>query len=311
MQGDLTRPRNRFFDFSRLLGNKDTPLVASVRSVMAQSGLNDLMPLLSPFLTEIDNHWQVRFEYLDHYGYDIDEDGKFLTLSTYGLMPEQALKSPYFSPQIILSLVESLRMARHIEWLDGSLERYHPESIMRIGRICMADTATQLVAFAWATREAGHKDIWKTLLCGDYADMAAEYQNVMEQQSPETDMTVLRGVALARTFKQWFFGHDRVTECDHNTLDLIDAMLVDQKMPGNDYLEPTAITCLTLRGGGVSSYIDTAMRSDIMDNPLYSAVTDPINQAHLMQIIHDMYTVSIGSVAFRDTELAARFTALQ
>jgi len=307
--------KNRFFDFFRPSGGEETPLVSSIRAIMTQIGILEFMSFLSPFIAEIDNDWQMTFEYLDHNDYEIDEENKRILFSTYGLEVKQALKSPYFSPKIILSMVEALRVIRHAEWLDSSLMHYHPWSIVQIGRICMADIATQLLSFAWVIREEGYRDTWKTLLCSDYADMAVIYQTIIEKKLSDIDMVVLRGIALAETFKQWFAKDERVAECDHSTLDLIDSMLLEQERPDqdcfNEYLKAMTVICLTLRAGGISSYVDTKMRTDILDNPYYSSISDPINHTHLKQIIRDLDTISIGNIAFRDKELAARFAALQ
>lgn len=301
----------RFFDFSRLLGEKDAPLVTAVKKILADAECENLFHLILPMVDDIDNQWQISFDAIDGYGYDIDEDEKTLFLSSYGLDAQQVLKSPYFAPQVILAMVEGLRMIRHIEWVEGSLETYHPESIMRLGRICVADTITQLLSFAWEARQCGKGDMWKMILCGHYADMATTFQNTLERVSLTNDQDdAALSAALQKTFKQWFACQNRVTECDHNTLNLIDVMLVDEKTPGNRYLEASAVTCLTLMPGG-SSYLASDITADIITNPYYISVTDPINQAHLMQIIHDMYTVCIGNVAFRDADLAARFTVLQ
>lgn len=312
MPQELIRTTGRFFDFSRLMRDKDTPLVSTVKGILTAAGAGHLLPLLTGLSGDIDQNWQIVFDDVPAHGYEIDEPEKKLILANYGLETEQALGSPYFGPQILLALAEGLRMARHIEWLEGSIERYHPESILRLGRICVADTATQLLSFAWKAREAGYNLLWKTLLCSHHSDLAATFQTMMERASlVNGDENPVFNTVLSQVFKQWFACEARLTECDHDTLDLIDSLLIDQKIPGDHYLESHAVTCLTLKAGGGSSYIDAAMTGDIIRNPYYISVSDPINQAHLMQIIHDMYTTRIGGVAFRDADLASRFALLQ
>lgn len=259
-------------------------------------------------IDDLDGDWHVNFDDLNDLTYDLDIDSNVVILHNHGLRPDQALSSPYFRPQIILALAEALRMTRHVEWLDGMLGRYHPQTIILIGRVCVADTSVQKIKFAWEAKIDEDPTLWKHILCGDETDMAVAFESSLEKylSSGMDDEGAMRK-AMAVAFNQWFSNPDRVRECDHDTMNLIDGMIADRVHFDGKRLEKNAITCLTLVPGEDDSYLDRFLQDDVLKNPYYAAITDPINQSHFMQIITDMNTIRVGGLVFSDPVLAARF----
>ena len=271
--------------------------------------------LFEDFISDLSGDWRIDFDDLNtnvHYDLDIDEN--IIILPSFGLKPEQALSSHYFRPQILIGLVEALRMVRHVEWLEGALSQYNPETILLIGRICVADTSAHLIKTAHQMKT--HYDdnsLWKHLLCGEWSDMAQAYATSLDQLQKDTTLNIdkAQSKAMATAFNRWFASQDRIKDCDHDTLNLIDGMIAEKTLFENKLLARNAITCLTLESGDQSTYLSADLQDDILKNPYYRSINDPINETHFMQIMSDMNSHRVGGLVFRDPLLAARFTDVE
>lgn len=301
----LTRAKE-FFDFGAEQSFDALPL--SVQNIITQTDANDMTSIIAALWRDIDPAWEVALCDLSDHAYDMDLDQKILSVNAKGLMADQVLASPYFGPQILLSVIEAARMVRHVEWLGHALERYHPESIIKIGRMCVADSVAQTIHTAWHARECGFEALWKHLLCGPHSDMAQCFDRVMErcltQGIDESDAMI---EALSLTFRTWFTDEDRVRACDHDSLNVMDDLIESDVTMGVKQIDSAAVTCLTLQIGGETTYLSSDLVRDMMTNPFYGAVDDPINQTHLMQIIRDNKISEVAGIPFRDVGLAQRF----
>lgn len=263
-------------------------------------------------IKDLSKDWRIDFDDLDDVAYDLDIDNAIIILHNHGLRPDQAMASPYFKPQILLALAEALRMARHVEWLDGMLARYHPETIILLGRICVADTTTQKIKFAWDAKINGDGSLWKTLLCGDCSDVAQGYESALDKfktSGLDPEESVKKAMAVA--FNRWFTAPERMKECDHDTLNLIDGMIAEHVIFDSRRLEKNAVTCMTLIPAGAASYVDVFLQNDLLKNTYYSSIADEVNASHFAQILKDMNKVNVGGLIFSDPALAARFSMVE
>ncbi len=262
--------------------------------------LNKNDDIFADYHNDIVGDWTVEFDDLNDIGFDLDIENSTLILNSYGLKPDIAMRSHYYRPQIHLAMIESLRMIRHVEWLDGTLERYHPADIVHIGRICVADTHVHKIMTAWDIKCEGDDALWKHILCSDHADMALAYEKGLEK-----DLTVEQSMAIA--FNTWFSGSDRLRDCDHDVLNLMDNMLDENTNFGNKKIKSYIVNALTMIVGEDSSYIDKMLQDDVTFNPYYRDIQDPINQSYLSQIVNDMNKTRVGGLVFQDSDLASRF----
>jgi hypothetical protein len=296
------------FDFSE--DQAVARLPKQLQDIVTLADMDSLTPVISALTCDIDPAWDVALCDIQNYGYDIDVDQKIVSLDSKGLGAHAALSSPYFKAQIFLSLLEGLRMIRHIEWLDNDLERYHPESVIKIGRFCVADSVTQTIYGAWHARESGQDSLWKHLLCGKHSDMTQCFDRVMErcltQGNDESDAMC---EALSLTFRTWFTDAERVRLCDHDSLNILDSMMEDGIKIGRKHIDHAAITCLTYYVGGQTSYLAMETVRDILINPFYGEMDDAFNKAHLTQIIRDNTINEVAGIPFQDVTLAQRFMA--
>ena len=258
---------------------------------------------------DIPCEWAIDFDDLNAVPYHLDVDDCRITLHNFGLKTDHLLASPYFRPQIVLALIEAIRMAHHMKWLNESIENYNPETLLMIGRLCEADVQTHKILVAWNAKiEDNNHALWKHILCGDQSAMAVAFITALETlMSNGMDDTIAIKKSMAVAFNTWFADPDAVRNCDHDTLNMIDDMIASNHHFGSKKLHHNLLTCLTLMGCENTTYLDRFLQDDILKNPYYSAINDDINQSHLMQLMMDMNTISVGGIKFHDPALAARF----
>lgn len=250
-------------------------------------------------------HIQLGEEY--HYDYTLDSTSRMITLDHHGFAPGSLYSSVYFSNAVLAAMIRALRDVWHETRNAGYETLFNPESILLMDRIRMADIAVITVLVTWELRGEGYGELWRYMLGSEHSDLAANFANYLER-SP---CAVFTQDALAATFREWFRDKGRVAACDHETLNTLDSMIMAEEDVRFGDRAPTHIaiellSCLPdktayLRGDG----------AEILRDPLYSGLDDPVNQAHLFQILHDAQATFAGNVAFRDAGLAARMFPAQ
>jgi len=258
------------------------------------------------------DEWSIDYKDLNDIPYDLDIDQKTIFIHNFGLSEQALNQSSYFKPQSDLAMIESMRMVRHVEWLEGAMARYHPETILLVGRICVADCQIQKIVKSYNEKMNGNDLLWKHILCSDLTDMAQAFEKALEKfMDTGHDLNLSMRQSMAVAFNRWFSCHDRLQQCDHDTLNLMDDMIEEGSQFGTKRLEHNAVVCLTLMTGDNTSYIDSHLQKDILNNPYYRDVTNDINEIHLMHVINDMNKTHVNGVSFSDPQLAARFAVCE
>lgn len=247
--------------------------------------------------------WAMGVQSLEDGAYLLETDQKNLLLNDYGLRTD-ALQSPgYFRHAFLLSLIRAVRDIWHIENRWPQQKNFNLESILLTERIRMADCDIMALLVAWELRGEGYPESWRHLIGSPEGDMALIFSRTLEY-NPYATFT---GQALCLAFDQWFEDDVRVNACDHITLEMIDEDLrdgADQHRYGSHCVSPVyleslsklADQCCYLQGRG----------EGLLQNPLYSGLCDEVNQSHYKQIRNELACVRVGSVAFRDPDLAQK-----
>lgn len=261
-----------------------------------------LSPLVSSLWEEAQGRgWHIGLSELHNDGYHLDTQNKKLVLD-HCSMPSSSLgRSTYFRNAYLANLVRGLRDI----WHEGRHEpfeyHYGPEDVLMLERVRAADCDTVAVLAAWEWRGAGNGEIWRHMLGSPEGDMATIFVRFLER-----DPTALYdGAALAYTFRQWYVDHMRVDACDHMSLENLDDLLFDEsgaQVFGSEKLDLAVIEELSLLPDGVC-YLARHGQS-IMEDPFFSGLKDPINQAHLFHLVYDMEVTMVNNVPFRDKKLA-------
>jgi hypothetical protein len=251
--------------------------------------------------------WMIEYRDLNDLPYDLDTDRRLIIVHNFGLSESQLNQSLYFQSQVDLAKIEAIRMARHVERLNGTIEQYQPEQVLLAGRICVADCQVQKIIHAYNMKLDGQSLLWKYLLCSDISDMVLVFDKTFEKLSLTHDDQDASDQATTAAFNLWFSNNDRVHQCDHNTLSLLDDMMDDGVTFGTKNISKNVLACLTSSSDDQTSYLDRFLQQDILNNPYYRDTKDEYDSIHLMQIISDNKTYRVGDVAFSDQNLAARF----
>ena len=247
--------------------------------------------------------WRVSMGDLGEQDFHLDVPEKHLIIHDQGLSVNGLSSSIYFRNTLHISLIRALRDIWQ-EIRHGAFdEEYNAEYVLLLERVRAADLDVLSILISWELRAEGQGELWRHMIGSDEGDMAMVFSAHLER----TPASQFDGGALAAAFQQWFRDDVRVNTCDHETLEYMDEVMSEYPV-GNPFgkRKPTRIgaeilSCLPdktpyLRGLG----------DEVLRDPLYSGMSDDINQAHFLQILRDCQVTYIQGVPFRDTMLAEK-----
>jgi hypothetical protein len=249
------------------------------------------------------NGWSISLDDLDSHDFHLDVPEKQIVLNTHGLGVPSLARSEYFRNVLMVSYIRALRDVWQEDRHGGFEERYGPESILMLERVRAADCDTLSILISWELKSAGYKDLWRHMIGSDEGDMAVKFSKTLERNIGKNALYE----ALQATFRQWYASEDRINVCDHETLEYLDEIIAyeyEDGLFGPEHMKAInieALSCLPDK----TAYLQGQGR-EIMADPLYSGLNDPINQSHFMHIMHDVDSTLAGGVAFRSESLAKK-----
>ncbi len=251
----------------------------------------------------IEKDWKIAIDDLNGGDYCLDIDNKILILDNNALTPAALVRSSYFRNITLVTMVKALRDIWQEKRHGGFDEQYSPDKVLLMERLRAADLEVMAILVMWELRSEGYSDIWRHIIGSEIGDMAMVFSGYLERD-PRSQFNA-KGLLAA--FKQWFKDAARVNSCDHDTLEYLDEVLAisdvinpfGHKTPSKINIE--MISCLPDK----TAYLQ-GQGAEILGNPTYSSVDDDINQTHLFHIMHDLESVVVGNVAFRDANLARK-----
>jgi hypothetical protein len=244
--------------------------------------------------------WQMGLEDLRGHDFHLDVPEKIIMIDNNGLIPSALGNSEYFRNIILISMIRALRDVWH-EKRYGGFEKYGAEAILMLERARAADCDVLSVLCAWELRSDGHSRLWRHLIGTDEGDLALSFSTYLEKDPS----SLFTGKALAATFRQWYHNEERSNACDHETLEYLDTLILSSNGEnpfGNTELTPVGlelISCLPDK----TAYLQRQGR-EILSDPLYAGLSDPINQSHFMHMMYDLQVTYVQGVPFRDPGLA-------
>ncbi len=140
-------------------------------------------------------------------------------------------------------------------------------------------------------------------MSGEDGDLALTFSEAIEK----TPSSLYDGQALSETFTQWFNDPLRVEGAEHTALELLDGILAESDNAatlGHKCLDAKEVEIIAELPGG-QTYLKNR-GADILKDPAYAGLNDPVNQAHLFQIVYDSKICMAGGVPFRDAALARK-----
>lgn len=273
--------------------------------------LLSLSPSVKRMIKEAANHgWRLSLSRLDMHDFHLDIPERLIVLGDNGFDAAALSRSSYFHNALLLSLVRALRDAWQEKRHGGFDESYTAESVLFLERIRAADCSVIALLAAWELRSEGEDGLWRHILGSEEGDMAQAFFRTLEKdalESAEDDSSAMTGKALSAAFHQWFRVNARVNACDHEALEYMDDVLsanpgplaFGKKRAGKICVE--TLSCLPdktayLRGQG----------GEILCDPVFAGLHEPVNQSHFMHILRDSQIVYVQNVPFRDAGLAAK-----
>ena len=279
--------REGFDDFKPFGTNT---IINSALSLLSKS------PTANALVTEaLKEGWTISFDSLNGPDFHLDVPEKKIILAQTG--------TQHVSPMMVVGLSRALRDVWQEKRNGAFDEDYKPESILTLERVRAADLDVISVLIAWELRCEGYNHVWRYILGSDESDLAMRFSAILERD-PSAAFT---HKALSATFKQWFRNEERVSVCDHETLNYMDDILVESEIKNPfgkasvQKIDIERLSCLPDK----TAYLQHDAISVITD-PLYAGMDDEINQSHLMHILYDVSVTLVQGVPFRNFDLAER-----
>ena len=247
--------------------------------------------------------WSLALEDLCGPDFHLDVPTKTIVLDRGELSEFALARSNYFSSILVISLIRALRDVWQEKRNGAFDEDYTPESILTLERVRAADLDVIAVLVAWELRCEGHNNLWRHILGSEDSDLAMRFSGFLEREPSST----FTHKALAATFTQWFRAEERVSACDHETLDYMDEVLATSEIQNPfgkgsiQKIDIERLSCLPDK----TAYLQHDAAS-IVSDPLYAGMNDEINQSHLMHILYDVNVTLVQGVPFRNFDLAER-----
>lgn len=247
--------------------------------------------------------WEIALFDLNGGDYWIDVEEKLILLDSNALTPTALGRSVYFKNMVIVTLIKALRDIWQEKRHGGFDEEYKAEHVLTMERVRAADCDIISLLVAWELRSGPYTDLWRHLIGSENGDIAMAFSGHLERNPAGQ----FNGQAAAAAFRQWFRCETRVNTCDHNTLEYLDDVLKEtqernpfgNKKPAAAKIE--VLSCLPDR----TAYLQ-GLGAEILSDPLFCGMEDPINQSHLFHILYDLEASTVEGVPFRDAELAQK-----
>jgi len=250
-----------------------------------------------------DEGWSLGCDTLENGDFTLDLVNRIIIVDHNGMRPAALAHSEYFQNALMVCLVRALRDVWQEKRHGAFDEQYGPQDVLMLERVRAADREAMAILSAWELRSENHGEIWRHIIGSPEGDMAMAFSGHLERDPS----SLFNGKALVSAFRQWFADQGRSNAVDHETLEYLDDIL-DSAPEANPFGD------MRLTKGGVeilsclpdrTAYLHH-LGGEILSDPAYAGLHDPINQSHLFQIIHDMKVVVVADVPFQDIGLARK-----
>lgn len=204
-------------------------------------------------------------------------------------------KSYYDRVQFLLNLGRGLRMIwQEMNGVRTRIDLTADDQIF-FERLRSADMDIMALRMIWDLRLEGYAALWRNMIAGHLGDVAVAANGFWEQEEFPS--------GLAHTFLTWMGCDHLLAECDNRSLDEMDARLQRSvndvcgisMLTGNDILNLGRLP----EGG---SYLAPLART-LCYSAEFRHIPDPVNDAHLRQILEECSEIIRPPLMFHDTEL--------
>jgi hypothetical protein len=162
-------------------------------------------------------------------------------------------------------------------------------------RLKSADRDSVTLRILWDLRGEGYLSLWRHVIAGDMGEVAVTASQFWDDRHYP--------VGMAQTCLSWLSCDNLMAESDNKTLDDMDDRLQKSVADVCGIAMLTADDILDLsRLPDGSSYLAPLART-LCYNTEFRHIPDPVNQAHLKQILEECSELMVPSLVFRDSDL--------
>ena len=252
------------------------------------------------------DEWAIEVDDLDKQIPQVDVQLRIIILPRGTPSIQTLSQTPHYRAQFLYNLARGLRLI----WQNMNNVRTRQDlSIddqLLWERLRNADLDVIALRMAWDLRDSDDGAMWRYMIAGDLGDVATvsaclwadnDYSEVNETQTGQL------APILLGCFQSWLGCDALLAECDSCTLDYIDERLQKslQDVCGQALLSPSDVLALG-RIPDEGTYLAPLCRTILFAEDV-RRIPDPVNEAHMQQIIEDCALLNRPSLVFRDTLL--------
>lgn len=162
-------------------------------------------------------------------------------------------------------------------------------------RLRRADMDVITLRMMWELRDIGFGALWRNLIAGDLGDVAMAASHFWADEPFPN--------GLAQAYLTWMGCDHLLADCDRRTLDDMDARLQRSvnDVCGLSMLSGDDLLLISRLPEG-ESYL-AALARTVCYSTEFRHIPDPVNEAHLRQILEECSEIMSPSLVFRDSEL--------
>lgn len=245
--------------------------------------------------------WSIEVDDIDTNHHIIDPQLRILILPRFSVSAAQLSKSQSERAQFLLELARGLRGIWHS--MTGVRENKDLTADDQIlwERLRHLDHDLCALKMSWDLRTQGLGGLWRQVIASDLGDFAVLCSELWDQERETGEVLPLFG--FAHLAPHWFKDEKLLNSTDSKTLDDMDARL---QRSVRDVCGPVQIAAgdmlnlSTLPAEG--AYLAPVART-VLYAPEFRIIPDPLNEAHLRQILEDCDQIRTSPLVFSDSEL--------
>lgn len=250
--------------------------------------------------------WSIEVDDIETGHHIIDSQLRILILPRFSVSAAQLSKSSQSRADFILELARGLRGIWHDMTEIRDNHDLTADDQLLWNRLRRADHDLCALRMAWDLRVQGMGGLWRQIIAsslGDVAVMAADHW-VTEQDTAQPSHPLY---AFPHLVIDWLKDDSLINQCDSKTLDEMDTRLQrsSTEVCGPDQIKAEDVMVLSTLPAD-DSYMAPLART-ILYAPEFRSMPDPVNEAHMRQILEDCDVIRTNPLVFTDSELEKKF----
>ncbi|HNQ91895.1 MAG TPA: hypothetical protein PKI93_03080 [Alphaproteobacteria bacterium] len=245
--------------------------------------------------------WSIEVDDIDSNHHIIDSQLRILILPRFAVSAAQLSKSQPERAQFLLELARGLRGIWHSMTNIRENKDLTADDQILWERFRRLDHDVCALRMAWDLRTQGLGGLWRQVIASDLGDFAVICSEIWDQSRENEDELPLYG--FTHLVPHWLKDEKLLNSIDSKTLDGMDARLQRSRADVCGPVQISASDVMTLSTlPAEGSYLAPLART-ILYAVDFRVIPDPVNEAHLRQILEDCDQIRTSPLVFSDSEL--------